>query len=73
MINTGQYLGQRQSLQQRLSPQQIQYIKLLQLPTLSIEMRVKEELEQNPLLEEFSDDISRYPGKNVIAMTTNLM
>jgi len=58
MINTGQYLGQRQSLQQRLSPQQIQYIKLLQLPTLSIEMRVKEELEQNPLLEEFSDDIA---------------
>jgi RNA polymerase sigma-54 factor len=56
MMHTGQYLGQRQTLQQRLSPQQIQYIKLLQLPTVSIEMRIKEELEQNPLLEEYGDD-----------------
>ncbi len=45
-------LQQRQSLQQRLSPQQIQYIKLLQLPTLALEQRIKQELEINPLLEE---------------------
>lgn len=45
-------LHQRQSLQQRLSPQQIQYIKLLQLPTLALEQRIKAEMEINPLLEE---------------------
>lgn len=52
MIGTGQYLSQRQSLQQRLSPQQIQFIKLLQLPTQALELRIKEELETNPVLEE---------------------
>lgn len=52
MIRTGQYLAQRQSLQQRLSPQQIQFIKLLQLPTQALELRIKEELEINPVLEE---------------------
>ena len=45
-------LQQRQSLQQKLSPQQIQYIKLLQLPTLALEQRIKAEMEINPLLEE---------------------
>lgn len=45
-------LQQKQSLQQKLSPQQIQYIKLLQLPTLALEQRIKAELEINPLLEE---------------------
>ena len=45
-------LQQKQSLQQKLSPQQIQYIKLLQLPTLALEQRIKAELEANPLLEE---------------------
>ena len=49
-------LQQRQSLQQKLSPQQIQYIKLLQLPTLALEQRIKAELELNPLLEEGLDD-----------------
>ena len=42
-------------MQQRLSPQQIQYIKLLQLPTLALEQRIKQELEANPLLEEGED------------------
>ncbi|MEM8600077.1 MAG: RNA polymerase sigma-54 factor, partial [Bacteroidota bacterium] len=45
-------LQQKQSLQQKLSPQQIQYIKLLQLPTLALEQRIKAELESNPVLEE---------------------
>lgn len=49
-------LQQRQSLQQKLSPQQIQYIKLLQLPTLALEQRIKAELEINPLLEEGMDE-----------------
>ena len=45
-------LRQQQKLQQKLSPQQIQYIKLLQLPTLALEQRIKAEMEINPMLEE---------------------
>lgn len=45
-------LNQRLSQQQKLSPQQIQYQKLLQLNNLSLEQRIKTELEINPLLEE---------------------
>jgi RNA polymerase sigma-54 factor len=48
-------LQQEQKLEQKLSPQQIQYIKLLQLPTLELEQRIKDELEENPLLEEGED------------------
>lgn len=43
---------QQQSLQQKLSPQQLQYIKLLQLPAIGLEQRIKEEMEANPVLEE---------------------
>src|SRR5882762_370927 len=49
-----QRLGLNQSLQQKLSPQQIQFIKLLQVPTAELEQRVEEELELNPVLEEGS-------------------
>lgn len=52
MLKTGQQMNQKQTQQQRLSPQQIQYIKLLQLPTVALEQRIKEELEANPVLEE---------------------
>ncbi|MEY4703613.1 MAG: hypothetical protein RIR96_1510, partial [Bacteroidota bacterium] len=41
----------QQKLLQKLSPQQIQLMKLLQLPTIQIEERIKEELEENPALE----------------------
>jgi RNA polymerase sigma-54 factor len=41
-----------QRLQQKLSPQQIQLMKLLQIPTASLEQRIQEELEINPALEE---------------------
>lgn len=58
MIKTGQQLSQKQTQQQRLSPQQIQYIKLLQLPTIALEQRIKEELEMNPVLEEASPEDS---------------
>lgn len=43
---------QQLKLLQKLSPQQIQLMKLLQLPTLALEERIKEELELNPALEE---------------------
>jgi RNA polymerase sigma-54 factor len=51
-----QKLGLSQSLQQKLSPQQIQFIKLLQVPTAELESRIEEELEINPALEEGEDD-----------------
>ncbi len=47
-----QKLGLIQSLNQRLSPQQIQFIKLLQVPTMELETRIEAELESNPALEE---------------------
>src|SRR6187402_1970636 len=50
-----QKLGLNQSLQQKLSPQQIQFIKLLQVPTAELEGRIEEELEINPALEEGED------------------
>jgi RNA polymerase sigma-54 factor len=46
----------QQKLLQKLSPQQIQMIKLLEIPTLQIEQRIKKELEENPALDEGSDD-----------------
>jgi RNA polymerase sigma-54 factor len=44
-----------QKLEQRLSPQQIQLMKLLQVPTLELDQRIKQELEENPALEEGND------------------
>ena len=42
----------QQKLLQKLSPQQIQMIKLLEVPAMQIEQRIKKELEENPALEE---------------------
>ena len=44
--------GLQQKLQQGLSPLQIQTIKLLELPTLELEQRLKKALEENPVLDE---------------------
>jgi RNA polymerase sigma-54 factor len=52
---SGQVLSQRQGQVMRLSPQQILYTKLLQLPMVQFEERIKQELENNPLLEEASE------------------
>ncbi len=41
-----------QKLSQKLSPQQIQLMKLLQIPTATLEQRIQEELEANPALDE---------------------
>jgi len=51
-----QKLNLSQSLQQKLSPQQIQFIKLLQVPTAELENRIEEELELNPVLEEGAEE-----------------
>ncbi|KAA3614102.1 MAG: RNA polymerase sigma-54 factor [Calditrichaeota bacterium] len=53
---SGIYLGQYLKLEQKLTPQQILLSTLLQLPMLSLEQRIKSELEQNPVLEEGEDD-----------------
>ncbi|WP_209330610.1 RNA polymerase factor sigma-54 [Lunatimonas salinarum] len=50
-----QKLNLSQVLSQKLSPQQIQFIKLLQVPTVELEARIEEELEINPALEEGKD------------------
>ncbi|GAB2852656.1 RNA polymerase factor sigma-54 [Hymenobacter ruber] len=53
-----QRLDLKQLLSQKLSPQQIQFIKLLQIPTAELETRIKEEMEVNPALEEDEPDDS---------------
>ncbi len=54
-----QRLGLVQKLSQRLSPQQIQFIKLLQIPTAELESRIEEELEANPALEEGPEELEQ--------------
>jgi len=54
MSNLKQGLYQR--LQQKLSPQQIQFMKLLQIPVANLEQRIKEELQENPALEEGGEE-----------------
>ena len=46
----------QQKLLQKLSPQQIQMIKLLEIPAIQLEQRIKKELEENPVLEEGAED-----------------
>ena len=48
--------GLHQKLLQKLSPQQIQLMKLLQLPTVELEQRIKQEIEENPALEEGKEE-----------------
>lgn len=55
----------RASLGQTLTPQQIQYLKLLQMPVLQLESQVRQEIELNPMLEDAEDySISDYVTKN---------
>ena len=70
-MSLGQSLQQRQL--QRLSPQQIQLMKLLQIPTAQIEQRVKEELEENPALEMNADLLEGDMEKSVEEMPDDLL
>ena len=47
----------QQKLLQKLSPQQIQMIKLLEIPAVQLEQRIKKELEENPVLEEGNEEL----------------
>jgi len=49
----------QQKLQVKLSPQQIQLMKMLQIPTMELDQRIKEEMEINPALEEGGDEDER--------------
>jgi len=51
-----QRISLQQRLLQKLSPQQIQVIKLLEIPTMQLEQRIKSELEENPILELAEND-----------------
>ncbi|MBA4410738.1 MAG: RNA polymerase factor sigma-54 [Bacteroidota bacterium] len=51
-----QRLSLQQRLLQKLSPQQIQVIKLLEIPAMQLEQRIKSELEENPILELIESD-----------------
>ena len=70
-MSLGQSLQQRQL--QRLSPQQIQLMKLLQVPTAQIEQRIKEELEENPALEMNADLLEGDMEKSVEEMKDELL
>ncbi len=52
--------GLHQKMLQKLSPQQIQLMKLLQVPTANLEERIKEELEENPALEMGEEEENDY-------------
>jgi len=51
-------------LSQKLSPQQIQLMKLIQLPTQAFEQRLKQELEENPALESGKDNEDEYDASD---------
>ena len=53
--------AQQQKLIQKLSPQQIQLMKLLQVPTANLEERIKDELENNPALDDGNEEDAEDP------------
>ena len=54
---SSQRLTQTQKMLQKLSPQQILLMKLLQIPTMELSSRIKEEIEENPALEEKENEV----------------
>ena len=66
---SSQRLTQTQKMLQKLSPQQILLMKLLQIPTMELSTRIKEEIEENPALEEsetenFDDEMPNNEDEN---------
>jgi len=65
----------KQSLQQKLllklSPQQIQLMKLLQVPTIALEQRIKQEIEENPALDEGVDNELNSESDELLNEDTN--
>jgi RNA polymerase sigma-54 factor len=63
-----QHLSQQLRQLQKLSPQQIQLMKLLQVPTALLDERIKEEIEENPALE---TDTEEYEDKSLDEKTND--
>ncbi len=59
-------------LSQKLSPQQIQLMKLIQLPTQAFEQRLKQELEENPALESGKEDLQKILKITLIILLTTM-
>ena len=59
-------LALKLSQQQKLSPQQIQFVKLLQIPTAELSARIEEELEENPALEEGSEEVNDFEEQETL-------
>ena len=59
-------LRQKMGLHQKMTPQQVQYLKLLQTPAAELEAKIKEELDDNPLLEEVSEEDQQQTDQNEI-------
>jgi len=57
-------LSLQTSMLQTLTPQQIQYLKLLQLPVLQLEQHIRQEIEENPMLEELEDSGESSPDSD---------
>ncbi|MDP4219547.1 MAG: RNA polymerase factor sigma-54 [Bacteroidota bacterium] len=62
------HLRQKMGLHQKMTPQQVQYLKLLQTPAAELEAKIKEELDDNPLLEEVSEDEQQQAEQNEITI-----
>ena len=54
----------QQKLQQKLSPQQIQLMKLIQLPTQAFEQKLSQEIEENPALESGKETTDEFQDSN---------
>ncbi|WP_372744243.1 RNA polymerase factor sigma-54 [Lutibacter sp.] len=57
--------GLHQKLLQKLSPQQIQLMKMIQLPTQAFEQRLKQELEENPALESGKENLDEFDDNSI--------
>jgi RNA polymerase sigma-54 factor len=57
--------GLHQKLLQKLSPQQIQLMKMIQLPTQAFEQRLKQELEENPALEDGKESLDDFDDNSI--------
>ena len=73
LYNFMQKLSIQQQLSQKLSPQQIQFIKLLQIPAAELESRIEEELEINVDKEEIAKAIYRFMKKFFDNITYDLI
>ncbi|MFV0291193.1 MAG: RNA polymerase factor sigma-54 [Mangrovibacterium sp.] len=66
-----QKISLQQKLQQRLSPQQIQLVQLLEVPNMELEQRIKKELEENPLLELDESDLNKLDSDDSINISSD--